>query len=239
MNFLIDTNIFIQIEDQRIINDSFTRFCRLCNESSSRIFIHPLLKQEIEKDKNIERKQTILSKIDRYSKLDDPPLANDKEIFDLFGAINKENDKIDCQILYALYKNAFSFLITEDIGIHKKAKKISLKQKVLTINQANNMLERLFPKNDFSFPSIQNLYLYNIDVEDSIFDDLKRDYKGFQEWFKKCSEKHEEAWVVKSFNSDKLEALCIYKEAKEEDYIKHNLPKKSLKLATFKVDEIL
>ena len=234
--FLIDTNIFIQIEDQAIIKDSFNKFHRLCIENSAVILIHSLSREEIRKDKNSERKKAILSKIDKYTKLKNPPLADEQEISHLFGLVEKENDKTDCQFLYALYKHAVSFLVTEDIGIHKKAQKISLKQKVLTVNQANNMLERLFPKqNDFSFPTIQNLHLYNINFEDNIFDNLKEDYSSFQTWWEKCSTEQVQAWIVQSLN--KLESICIYKEAKEEDYTNYNLPKKSLKLATFKVDE--
>ena len=234
--FLIDTNIFIQIEDQTIIKDSFNKFHRLCIENSAVILTHPLSQEEIGKDRNSKRKKTILSKVDKYTKLENPPLANKQEISHLFGIIEKENDKNDCQFLYALYKHAVSFLVTEDIGIHKKAQKISLKQKVLTVSQANNMLERLFPKqNDFSFPTIQSSYLYNINFEDNIFDNLKEDYLSFQTWWRKCSTEQVQAWIVKS--SNKLESICIYKEAKEEDYTTYNLPKKSLKLATFKVDE--
>ena len=38
-------------------------------------------------------------------------------------------------------------------------------------------------------------------------------------------------------NSNTLEAICIYKESNEEDYKNYSLPRKSLKLATFKVEE--
>ena len=79
--FLIDTNIFIQLEDDKIISDSFNKFHRLCsNENPSVIRIHPLSITEIEKDTDTQRRKRMLSKIDKYNRIEDPPLANEQEI---------------------------------------------------------------------------------------------------------------------------------------------------------------
>ena len=237
--FLIDTNIFIQLEDNQIVKKSFAKFHSLCNKNSAVICIHKLSKKEIEKDDDQIRKNEALSKIKKYELLEKPPLEKKTKLEKLFGKINKNNDEIDCQLLFALYKNSVSFLVTEDTGIHKRAKKEDLKTRVLTISQANNMLDRLFPKEiTISLPKIENPHLYDIDFNDEIFDSLKDEYKGFEDWFKKSSQEQIKAWVIKNLeNKNKLESICIYKEAKGEDYLSYNLPKKSLKLATFKVDE--
>ena len=239
ISFLIDTNIFMQLEDDQIVKNSFAKFHQLCNENAAIIYIHPLSKEDINKDQNQKRKKHSLSKIDKYSPLKNPPSIDKQNLKELFGNIKKTNDKIDCQLLYTLYKHSVSFLVTEDIGIHKRAKRQNIKNKVLTINQANDMLDKLFPKKiEISFPKIENPYIYNIELNDKIFDSLKNDYKDFENWFNKCSEEQVKAWIVKNLeNKNKLESICIYKETKEEDYIKYQIPKKSLKLATFKVDE--
>lgn len=238
IRFLIDTNILIQLEDQ-IVTDAFAKFHKLCNEHSAMIYFHPLSREEIENDSDQQRKKETLSKIDKYTQLEDPPLDDKTQLESLFGEIKKSNDEIDCQLLYALYKNSISFLVTEDTGVHQRAKKQDLKNKVLTINQANNMLERLFPQLiEISLPKIENPPLYKIKCNDPLFKSLKDEYTDFAEWFKKCSEEQVKAWTIKSIeNENKLEAICIYKEANEEDYKKYKLPERSLKLATFKVAE--
>ncbi|MBC6416120.1 MAG: GNAT family N-acetyltransferase [Bdellovibrionales bacterium] len=242
ISFLIDTNVFIQLEDNKIISDSFNTFHKVCLQNPAiTVYIHPLSKKELEKDKNIERKQTNLSKINKYSMIQEPPIADENQIKDLFGNITNENDKVDCQLLYVLKKHVISFLVTEDNRIHqrasriliKKAQGISLKKQVLTVNQANNMLETLFPKEiDISLPNIQHNYLYNIEVEDTIFNSLKKDYPDFLDWWKRCSEEKVKSWNIQA--SGKIQAICIYKNTKEEYY---KLSKKSLKLSTFKVDQ--
>ncbi len=235
--FLIDTNIFIQLEDNQIVKESFAKFHNLCNKHSVVIFTHPLSREEIEKDKNKQRRDETLSKIDKYTQIEDPPSIDKTQLESRFGAIKKSNDEIDCQMLYTLIKNAVSFLVTEDIGIHQRAKLASIKNKVLTVNQANNMLERLFPKPiEFSLPEIKNTYIRNVNHDDIIFDSLNSDYDNFADWIKKCSIEQVKAWIIKN-SEDKLESICIYKEAKNEDYTLYDLPKKSLKLATFKVAE--
>ena len=237
--FLIDTNIFIQLEDDKIIKDSFARFHNLCNEHSAVICIHKLSKEEIEKDDNQNRKNNNLSKVKKYKLLEQLPSTTKNKLEQFFGTIKGVNDEIDCQLLFALKKESVSFLVTEDTGIHKRAKNSNLKNMVLTINQANNMLNQLFPKKiEISLPKIENPYIYNIEYNDTIFNSLKKDYLDFENWFRKCSKTQVKAWVIKKAeNNHKLQSICIYKEAKDEDYSSYNLPKKSLKLATFKVDE--
>ena len=237
--FLIDTNIFIQLEDHQILKDAFTKFHRLCNENSVVICIHPLSKKEIQKDKDNRRRENILSKIEKYKIIKDPPTAKESTLRNSFGEIKSSNDKFDCQLLYALQQHTVSFLVTEDTGIHQRAKRVSLKKKVLTIDQANDALERFFPeKIRISLPNIEYRQLYNVDIDDTIFDSLKEDYPDFQQWLERCLETQVEAWVVKNLGSNKIESICIHKEANDGDYAKYNLPRKSLKLATFKVDEL-
>ena len=235
--FLIDTNIFIQLEDHQILKDAFTKFHRLCNENSVVICIHPLSKKDIQNDGDKQRKEKTLSKIEKYKIIKDSPIAKESTLRDSFGEIKSSNDKIDCQLLYALQRHSVSFLVTEDNGIHQRVKRVSLKKKVLTIDQANDTLKRLFPEKVGVFlPNIECLRLYNVNIDDNIFDSLREEYDGFQEWLEKCFETQVEAWVVKNLGSNKIESICIHKEANEGDYAKYNLPRKSLKLATFKVD---
>ncbi len=238
ISFLIDTNIFIQLEDDQIVKKSFNKFHRLCNENPASIYVHPMLKEEIKEDKDRQRKESSLSKINKYTRLEDPPSANKKQLEKLFGEIKNTNDEVDCQLVYALYKHSVSFLVTEDIGIHQRASKQNIKNKVLTVNQANNMLEKLFPKPiDVSLPQIKIERIYNINQEDDIFNSLRDDYPNFEEWFKTCCEEQVQSWGVVNYSSNNLEAICIYKGAKKDDYTNYSIPKKALKLATFKVSE--
>lgn len=232
INFLIDTNVFIQLEDNKIISENVKSFSKLYNKHNIRIFLHPLTKEDIKKDKNNDRKKITLSKIDKYIELSNPPRTNKKELQKLFGSIKKCNDTIDCNLLYALHKNAIQFLVTEDINLKKRDSK--LKDRILSINQAISTLKNLFEPNTITFTKIKSSCVSELNIKDSFFDSLKKEYGDFEKWFNKQAAAREKCW---SIGEEQLEGLCIYKQASNDDYSEYGLSSQALKLATFKISE--
>lgn len=56
---------------------------------------------------------------------------------------SNEHDYVDNIILYSVYKNEVSFLLTEDKGIHKKAFNLGIDDRVLSIDDALKNLKIL------------------------------------------------------------------------------------------------
>jgi len=93
--------------------------------------------------------------------------------------------------LYSVFNDDISFLITEDIGIHKKAYKLSsikenFNERIFTISKALNYFNKKLP---LLPPIIENTTANSLNIDDSIFDTLKEDYPDFNAWFKKISGK--------------------------------------------------
>lgn len=128
-------------------------------------------------------------------------------------------------------------LVTEDEGIHKKAKKIGIEDKVYSLSDANAFIEAKLPKSlkiDNLSPIIEPEWCYNININDSFFDSLRNDYIGFNNWFKnKCQSEHRQCFVVKE--QDKLEGICIYKTEDSEESVKYGMKGFVVKLCTFKL----
>ena len=142
----------------------------------------------MEKDQNNFRRESNLSKVNTYSVLTNPPcIDNDLKFNSILKKPNNSNDYVDNSLLYAIYKNAASFLITEDKEIHKKALKIGIDERVLSIEDALNVFK--IPKRPITPPSIYKKNAYNLDINDRIFNSLIEDYPsfeghpGFKEWF--------------------------------------------------------
>lgn len=239
MRILIDTNIFIHLEDNKVMDDSYSKFIRLCATYGHNILVHPSSVEDIERDKDERRKEISLSKLNKYLKLELPPIPSKSELSSLGLAYSKENDYIDNLILFALVKESVGILITEDIGIHKKAKKLGIDTRVLFLKQAVHSLELLHKVEDQNYPNIQEKKVYNLDINDPIFDSLKLDYPEFLEWFKNISQEARDCWVYNGENSS-LGGLIIYKD--EYNPVITNsgdiLDGKTLKVSTFKVAEI-
>jgi predicted nucleic acid-binding protein len=241
MRILIDTNIFIYREDDQPIKENLQRLLRILNETNVTILIHPASIKEIEKDKDKKRRETILSKIETYPILKKPPeYQKDTNFTNIIGLEKNTHDENDNAILYTVYRDAVDFLITEDKGIHKKAKEIKISDRIFLIQDALEFFEEYTKTKPLpATPALKKDFVYNLDINDPIFDSLKKEYEGFESWFKKIARKGRECLV--SYRSDgSIGAVLIYKI--EDESIEDSTPrlpkKKRVKICTLKVTHI-
>ena len=233
MRILIDTNIFIYREDPTILPQHLQTLLRTTRENKHIILVHPASIKDIENDPDVKRRKIMISKLKSYPLLESPP-APDKAFLGLIGV--SKDEEPDNAILYAVYRNAVDILITEDRGILRKALKVGIEDRVMDIDSAVAYFESLH-KSTFSHVMLKEEYVYNIDVNDPIFDFLKEEYPEFDEWFKKISRKGRKCWVYSE--KGKIGAVLIYKEEDEPVDAAPPLPsRRRFKIATLKVDLI-
>lgn len=240
MRVLIDTNIIIQREDEKIICNEISELHKILQKLNCQILVHPKSIEDIKNDKNNERREIILSKLGAYLSLENPPDYQEDSVFkEKIGNPRNSHDEIDNQLLFALYKKAVSFLITEDKGIYKKAKKFGIHSKVLFLETAVTIFNGLLGNRIDSPSPLKSVPAHNIDLSDPIFDDLKEDYPGFEDWFNKIKEQGRSCWAWYP-KEKKLGAILIHKEETEEiATIPFSLEKKRrLKICLMKVSEV-
>ena len=239
MNILLDTNILIPLEDtSRILDSSFAELRKLSAEQQHCLYIHPIQLQDINRDKNVERRNIVKSRFAQYTQIENPPVLSEKECSDLGLNQANENDKVDNNVLFALYRGAVHILVTNDEGIHRKASKIGIQDKVYRLEQFIQFLQRSASKKfSFDYTGVRERYLYEINKSQSFFDSLRKSYNGFDNWFQKCAEEQRKCWCIED-GENNVVAICIYK--KEQDAILtdngETIHGSILKLCTFKVD---
>lgn len=131
MNILLDTKIIIPLEDtSRILDSSFAELRKLSAEQQHCLYIHPIQFEDIKRDKNLERQKIVLSRLKQYSQIDNPPILTEKDGLKLGLSQSNDNDRVDNNVLFALYRGAVHLLVTNDEGIHKKAQQIGIQDKV-------------------------------------------------------------------------------------------------------------
>ncbi|MBA4369896.1 MAG: N-acetyltransferase [Desulfobacterium sp.] len=239
MRILIDTNIFIPLEDSsNVLDESFSELVRLAGENNHQILAHPSSLDDIERDKDEERKKIRLSRIRKYPLLENPPTVDLQALKNLGFIDNKDNDRVDNDILWAIYKDAANILVTEDRGIHRKASILGVRGRVHYIQQAAQSLKRLHKTVHVSLPNIKEKSLHQIDLKNNFFDSLRDDYIEFNEWYRRSSRNGRKAWVYED-GSNQLGAILIYKEENDEIVTDDNkaIPGRVLKICTFKVGE--
>ena len=236
MRILIDTNIFIPMEDSSIELDGKLAELHRLASGSHQLLIHPASRDDISRDRNTSRRDSMLRRLEKYLELESPPAFGTGEEEGLFGVPRKINDHCDNLILLALHRNCVHWLVTQDEGIHKKAKSIGEYERVLTVDQAISSLLKADNEHHRLYPNIEDVLCHSLDLRNSFFDSLREGYEGFDKWFvEKCAQSGRRAWACTS-GSD-IHAIAIYK--KEESPIvtvdKRGLPGNVLKICTFKV----
>lgn len=235
---LLDTNMFIYLEDYAVTEDKVATLTkRLFDSDQYKIVIHPKTKEEILKISDSEKRAIFSSKISVYREIKSAPKVT-KEFNDAVGC-NNSHDAIDNELLFSIYRNCAQYLITNDKDLIKKSQKIGLSNRVLSIDQA---LEKFQEKvsEDIRKPVFINYkYLHELDINDAFFDSLKLDYAGFEEWFKKKQSKEAQAYVTE-FDGKLTSFLMLKVENEDEDYkdfLKPFKPARRLKISTLKVTD--
>ena len=239
MNILLDTNIIIPLEDTgRILDASFAELRKLAAEQQHCLYVHPLQFEDINRDKDKERKNIVLSRLKQYSKIENPPVLSEEERERLRLKESNDNDKVDNNILFALYRGAVNVLVTNDEGIHKKASNVGIQDKVYRLEQMLLFLKR-YSNNpiEHTYTGVQERYLYEIDKTQSFFDALRQFYDGFDNWYQKSAEERRKCWCVED-NYKNVVAISIYKREQDAQLTDDGKKVKGsiLKLCTFKVD---
>lgn len=184
IKLLIDTNVLIGLEDHKEIAQNFSLLHQKCQKNGVHIYIHEASREDIARDKNKERQQIILSKIEKFLPLDGIPIPSKKELESVYGAITKPNDYVDTVLLYTLHEvGAIDFLITQDIGLHKRAQRVNISERVFRVEDALVWLRDKYDSINVSLPYIEDKQCHQINRKDDIFTSLKEDYSGFDQWF--------------------------------------------------------
>ncbi len=240
MNILIDTNIIIPLEpssltDFGVNTDLALKFHSLVQKAGNLIFIHPAVEHDFNRDKNKERINLRKTTIKRYNIISSPPRTTILDTTQVGTPEHGSNDYVDNCFLASVKGDAVDYLVTEDNGIHKKAKRTGLQSRVLYLRDAISLLQDFFDETPPPPPSVETKKVYELDSTDPIFSSLRIDYSPkFDAWLQKCKRKHRDAYVIFEKENTALAGICIYK---KEDRLPVGESGKTLKLCTFKVSE--
>lgn len=235
---LIDTHVVIGLEDPKPVEARLAEISRLSNEYGVGLFVESANYDDIARDRDEERRRVTLSKLDKFQRLARLPNQTDAALVARFGVINNDNDRSDARLLAALDTRAVDYLISEDTNLHKRASRVGLGDRVLTIDDAVQWLKQTFVAKTIELPHVTERKAYELDERNPIFASLREDYPLFDRWFEGCKQAHRDCWVLE-INSEIAGLIVRKTETHSEAQTQHRGPK-ILKICTFKVrDEYL
>ena len=237
MKVLLDTNIVIHRENVKVTNSSIGLLFYWLDKLHYEKCVHPWSVKELKsyKDKNMQ--ELYETKLPAYTILKSVSVAQEGFLAQL-PKEESANEKIDHQLLCEVFNGRVDLLITEDKKLREKAQKLGIRHKVYSINEFVSEKTEEYPDLiSYKMLSVKKELFGDINLNDVFFDSLKDAYPDFISWFNRKSE--EEAYVCRTDEGVIKGFLYIKTEHQFEDYSSIEpkfLPKKRLKIGTFKVD---
>lgn len=236
MKVLLDTNIIIHREANKIYKPEIGQLFKWIDNLKYSKYIHPLTVEELKRYQDPNALDTMSIKLESYNLLKhQAPLG--EEVIKISKRVdNQENDINDTQILNEVYEGRVDILISEDKKIHTKANLLGISNRVFRIQ---TFLEKVISENpeliDYKVLAVKRVDFADVDIKDEFFDSFREDYAEFDNWFNKKSD--DICYVC--FSEGNLTAFLFIKtEGINENYAEINPvfeKKKRLKIGTFKV----
>jgi GNAT superfamily N-acetyltransferase len=237
LKLLIDTNVFIHAEPSALNEVSpmtavALRLQQLATQAKVSLFLHPSQMLDLKRDSNQARQSLRTEVFERYAKLASPPRPQPELLESLGESYEGSHSYVDDELLASVLGNAVDYLVTEDRGIHRKAKRLGVDSRVFFLGDAVGALEALFDRIPRPPPAVESVYAYQLNERDPIFDSFRLDYPGFDGWLKKCKLEGRRGWIIKE--SEAYAAVSI---VNLEQMPPLGLAGKVLKICSFKVAE--
>lgn len=234
MLFLIDSNIAIASDPLGVRleagAESALQFLRLATTHHHDLRTHPASRLDFDRIQESARRSSRLALFERYTTLGAPPAVTQEQLSVLGKATPRSNDDVDQQLLAAIICDAAEYLVSEDQGLHQRARRMGVADRVLTLADAIAMLHALHADLPAPPPAVRRVKTHELQLDDPIFDSLKADYPGFVEWFRGAARSQRDALVVDGHNEHA--AIAILKREPEGAF---GIPGPLLKICTFKV----
>lgn len=234
--YLIDTNVFIGLEDHAEVSPKFASLLQLAARHGVGVYVHAAALDDIKRDRDESRRRVSLSKIQKFPVIDKVIGLDEAALAVKFGVLRKPNDVVDATLLQALDIGVADFLVTEDQGLHERARRIStsLGERVLYVADAVSLLRTTYEPIKVSLPAIKEVDAHTIPMSDPIFTSLRADYPPFDDWWReKCVKAMRKCWVV--IDDGTIAGLVVRKDERYGDTDAILSGDKILKICTFKV----
>ena len=123
------------------------------------------------------------------------------------------------------------FLISEDLGVARKAIALGVDDRVFTIRSAIAHLSALFDRAPVPPPAVRSTKAYTLNERDPIFETFREDYgPSFDAWLIRCKREHRQTWVIDK--DDRHAGIVI---VNEETDLREVIDGRTLKICSFKV----
>ena len=244
MRILLDANVLIAAIPETGRADEYSssaarELLRLANEAGHTTCYHPAVSEwdfaNIGEETARAWRRITTSAL---PVLADPPYAR-PDLLTKFGEPERgTNDWVDAQLLAAVVGDAVDMLVTEDRQILRVAASRELGERAVAIEDASAAIRAWLPQLGDTALLPQPALAHAIDESDTLFDSLRDDYPGFDDWFRKCKREHRQCWTLRANGALSAFTMVKRETPNEANIERHTANDASvLKICSFKVSE--
>jgi GNAT superfamily N-acetyltransferase len=233
--FLLDSNVVIPAEPfSGSVDQDIAHLLARIHQLGHVAVVHPANFDDLGRARDSRQRAQKLSALRKYPELEKVPISAALEQ----AAGHSEpgsNDHRDLRLLAAVQSGAATYLVTEDRRLKARAARAALDQTIATVREALDLLDRLHPQDAAPPPHVRLLPSYLLDESQEMFESLRADYPGFNEWLTKVKKdsSNRQCWVVVDEDGH-YDAVAL---VKVEDEIETQRRVPATKITTFKVDD--
>ena len=237
LKLLLDSNVFIAVEPYAGAMEpsiaAAAQLVRLANEQGHLLCLASATRDDLLQGRDRDRRAQRIAEIEKFHQLSEVPI--DSGLVAAAGvSAPGSNDHRDLRILAALRAGAASHLVTEDHRLRRRADRAGLGDAVLSIVEAVDLLKRFIPLSVEPPPRVSRIPTYAIDIEQPIFDSIRAEYTGFDDWLDKVRADSDNRTCFLVTDAGKYAAIALLKSETDCTY---SLPSPVTKISTFKVEQ--
>ena len=177
---------------------SAAELSRLASGQGHQLCVHPATALDLGRDRDGLRAELREKLASKYVSLDSPPQIS-SHLENVVGSVEiGSHDWVDHALLAAVSADAVDYLVTEDQGIHAKARRLELENRVLTVNEAVSVLRDLYDTTPETPPLVRAVTCHELDSSDPIWESFRTEYEGFDSWLVGCKREGRRAWVIEA-----------------------------------------
>ncbi|MFF1384107.1 hypothetical protein ACFVWT_11150 [Arthrobacter sp. NPDC058288] len=236
MKVLLDANIVIAIEGdtnrQHVNAEAAATLHRLILAADGAPCIIENVRDDFVRTTNTQLRTRRLREISKYLALARLSIRPDFAERARYSWPLSPNDKVDAAHLLAVERNAVTWLVTEDRGIHRRAQYLGLADRVMSIADAIASLKALLFE-PIEHYAVESVSPHQFDLSDPIFDSLRVGYPSFDAWWQnKVVAENRHCLVLGS-----IEHVTGFAVLKADSPDVGTLPGRALKICTFKISD--
>jgi predicted RNA-binding protein with PUA-like domain len=222
-------------EPTRFLLDTNATLVRLAMKQGHHIFVHPASRDELVGGSDPARGVQRLAELGKFQMLEESPITAYLSS-ELGPVVPDSNDHRDLRILASLFANAANFLVSNDAGLRRRARRVGVGDRVLTVADAAAMLEGFEPTVAPPPPRVRAVQSYALELDQEIFNSIRDDCPEFNSWIAKVQSDspNRECYVVEEEDGT-YAAIAILKIGEID--CNYGFAAPTTKISTFKVGQ--